>query len=484
MQLIDLPADPLLAIFFDLDVEDVLSLKQSCRVLYTLGSLDCLWHKLVRTCNLPLDIPLGADSSTLSGQELQVIVIKALKLDHHWRKSDARVKQAIPIIRSDTFYVENMHLLPGGKWLISTQHIPSSVGERHTDLTLWCLEDTTSPRSIKTIPIHGRTTSCRAYYQPVQCKFTIAIALEKDRSMWIEVHHISLDNSAVVSTQSESMMLQPVASDGPFLVTLLDMRIYGDVLGATYYQDLGQGRAHTVNVYLCNLVTGATTTFKAYTEEWSYNRPCFELFRDQFALASHDPSETIVSFYDIPSSIISAHPNSDSSANPNRGHMSEDLLSARFRPSRCSSFHHRISSGSVEHGIPILNIMMFDWLSQEGTVDRFSPPIHETRFSDRFNIDSQAFDLYTQGITAVQLGATGRRAVWVDAGGDSWMLRKWSAPRYCRGEELPDGVSVLMPSSSGLPFNLKDISKVAFDEATCRLCISVTTGGLYVCDFL
>ncbi|KAH7908447.1 hypothetical protein BJ138DRAFT_1091229 [Hygrophoropsis aurantiaca] len=491
MRFVDLPTDLLLAFFLDLDVEDVLSLKQSCRVLYTIGSLDYLWHKLVRRCNLPLNISLGADSSTLSGQELQVIVVKALKLDHNWRNPDAHIQRAIPIMRWDKSYVNNMHLLPGGKWLVATQ-LTGGFSAPHTNLSLWCLDDMTSPCIIKTVRIYGSATSCRAYYQPARHKFTIAVALGRDVSEWIEVYHISLDNPAA-ATHSESLVIPSVASDEPlrYLCNIDNLRICGDLLGATYHEIPDQDYIHphqpvveTVHVYLRNLVTGATATFKACDGDWHQDRIAFELFRNQYALgyaARHDLSEQIISFYDIPPSIIPENlepaPNSDS--NPSF----EGILSSRCRPPHRGSFSYRASSGSLEHGIPILNTMLFSGSSREVIIDRFSPPDHETRFIGLPTIASQAFPHHGVMGDHKQLGATGRRAVWVDFGAAA-ILRKWTSSRRRRGEELSAGTSILMPPSSGLPFNSKDICRIAFDEATCRLCIGLLTGELYICDFL
>ncbi|KAH7907709.1 hypothetical protein BJ138DRAFT_1069887 [Hygrophoropsis aurantiaca] len=469
MRFVDFPADLLLVFFLELDVEDVLSLKQSCRVLYyTIGSLDYLWHNLTRRCNLPLDIPPGIDSSALSGQELQAIVVKALKLDYDWRKPDTRIQRAVPIIRSDDSFIGDMHLLPGGKWLVTAQ-LTVSLVERRTDLTLWCLDDITSPRAIQVVPIHGEVRSCRAYYQPAQHKFTIAAALAKDGSESIEVYHIFLENPAVVSMRSESLM---------FLGNIDAFRIFEDMLGATFLKD-APDTTQTIYVYLRNLVTGAAVTFGPYQGGYEgYEKSHFELFRDQYALARHDFYSHTVSFYDIPPYIISA--NSEPPANPDPDHISKGLLSARCSLSHDESIHPIAWSGSVEHGIPIFNTMTFMWLLYTGIIERFSPPNHGTRFSGPPTIVIHTFP-QAQMLDRVQFGATGRRAVWIDRG-DAPVLRKWSAARYCRGEKLSAGVSVLMPLVSGLPFDPKDIRLIAFDEATCRLCVSLPSGKVFVCD--
>ncbi|KAH7907701.1 hypothetical protein BJ138DRAFT_1128969 [Hygrophoropsis aurantiaca] len=460
------------------------------------GSLDYLWHKLIRTCNLPLDIPLGADPATLSGQELQAIVVNALKLDHNWRKPDAYIRRAIPIVCSEASYVDNIYLLPGGKWLITTHRTTSdNYDGQCTDLTLWCLDDITSPRVIKTILIYGRATSCRAYYQPAQRNFTIAVALSKNHSAgYVEVHHISLDNPAVSRQTSESLTFHPVASGGPheLAIRILSLRIHERILGVTFMQfpppSYPEPPQPTVHVYLRNLVTGASATFKAYLRSDDY----FELFRDQYTLARYDLSEPIISFFDIPSFIISTHPDSEALANnePDPSNMSEGLLSTRCPLLHANSFSAYLgaSSGIIEHGVPVPNTLMLKLRGSTGTMDRFSPADRETRFSDRTTITSEVFHLGNDDVTFhqfnyLQLGATGRRAVWVEFK-DGIMFRKWAASRQCCGEELSASVSALTPPTSRLPFNPHGIRRIGFDEATCRLCVGLLTGELYVCDFL
>ncbi|KAH7906592.1 hypothetical protein BJ138DRAFT_1117429 [Hygrophoropsis aurantiaca] len=433
------------------------------------------------------DIPLGVDSLNLSGRQLQAIVVNALKLDHNWRKPDAYIQRAIPLINSgaNTSSVDCMHLLPGGKWLITT-HCIYSHSRQHAGLILWCLDDMTSPQSIITVPIHGDITSCQAHYQPAQHKFTIAVVLEKDDSEWVEFYHISSDNPAVV-THSESLVMPPAASDEPLprLCNIDNFRIYGDMLGATYHQ-LADWQSHpeTVNVYLRNLVTGATTTFKACEGDWHCDRIAFDLFGDQCALIwdkGRDFSSPVVSFYDIPPSIISANP--EPTANGNLDHMHEGILSGQCRLPHSGWFHSWSSSGSLEHGVHILNTMTFSGAPFGVIMDCFSPPDHETRLIGCPTIVSQMFPRHAALGNLRILGAMGRRAVWVDIE-DGIIFKKWSASRYCRGEELSAGVSVLRLPTTMPPFDKQDIYWIAFDEATCRLCICFRTGEIYVCDFL
>jgi hypothetical protein len=62
---------------------------QICRVLHAFGSTDYIWQQL--KIDLPLNIPPDVDINSLSGVELQQIVIDALRLEHNWRKPVSQV---------------------------------------------------------------------------------------------------------------------------------------------------------------------------------------------------------------------------------------------------------------------------------------------------------------------------------------------------------------------------------------------------------
>ncbi|KAF8920326.1 hypothetical protein CPB85DRAFT_1274611 [Mucidula mucida] len=64
---LNLPDDILLALFCSLDAKDLLSLVQTCRGLYELGSSDYVWHSI--DVAFPLDIPSGKDRRLISGPD-------------------------------------------------------------------------------------------------------------------------------------------------------------------------------------------------------------------------------------------------------------------------------------------------------------------------------------------------------------------------------------------------------------------------------
>lgn len=114
---------------------------QTCRVLYALGSTDYLWHRIVPTIRVPLEIPADVDINSLSGAELQRIVIKAIRLEHNWRKPTSHITRMTPILQETIGVpIDEIRLLPGARWLVTAQR-NRPLWHLSTTISLWCLED-------------------------------------------------------------------------------------------------------------------------------------------------------------------------------------------------------------------------------------------------------------------------------------------------------------------------------------------------------
>ena len=109
-------------------------------MLHALGSSDYLWHRIVPTIRIPLEIPADVDPGSLSGAELQKIVIKAIRLEHNWRKPTSRITRVTRILQETSDApIDEMRLLPGARWLVTAQR--NRLWRLNTTITLWCLED-------------------------------------------------------------------------------------------------------------------------------------------------------------------------------------------------------------------------------------------------------------------------------------------------------------------------------------------------------
>jgi hypothetical protein len=114
---------------------------QTCRVFHALGSNDYLWHRIVPTVRIPLGIPADVDINSLSGAELQKIVIQAIRLERNWKKPTSHITRVTPVLQETTNVpIDEMRLLPGARWLVTAQR-NRPLGRLTTTVSLWCLED-------------------------------------------------------------------------------------------------------------------------------------------------------------------------------------------------------------------------------------------------------------------------------------------------------------------------------------------------------
>jgi len=128
---------------------------QTCRVLHALGSTDYLWHRIVPTIKIPLEIPADVDTNSLSGAELQKIIIKAIRLEHNWRKPASRITRVTPVLQETTGVpIDEIRLLPGARWLVTAQR-NRPLGRLSTTISLWCLEDVDATYRSAQIEITG-----------------------------------------------------------------------------------------------------------------------------------------------------------------------------------------------------------------------------------------------------------------------------------------------------------------------------------------
>lgn len=188
------PEDVLLEVFLHCNVPDVLSLKQvsphlaerrhvglfsaatqTCRVLYALGSSDYLWHRIVPTIRIPLEIPADVDPNSLSGAELQKIVIKAIRLEHNWRKPTSRITRVTPVLQETSDVpIDEMRLLSGARWLVTAQR-NRPLWRFSTTITLWCLEDVDAIYRSAQIEIPGTYRDFAIFSHPGRSWVSLAI---------------------------------------------------------------------------------------------------------------------------------------------------------------------------------------------------------------------------------------------------------------------------------------------------------------------
>ncbi|KZT18986.1 hypothetical protein NEOLEDRAFT_1173294 [Neolentinus lepideus HHB14362 ss-1] len=137
--LAQLPDDILLDILVRLSIPEVLSLKQTCRALYSLTSSDYLWHQLALSLSLPLPLPPDTAICALPASELQLLCTAALRLDANWSNPDPAIRRFTPVLTAIAgTSIDEIRWIPGAQWLVTAQR-NRPRGRQSTSFTFWAV---------------------------------------------------------------------------------------------------------------------------------------------------------------------------------------------------------------------------------------------------------------------------------------------------------------------------------------------------------
>lgn len=92
---------------------------------------------MMQDFDLPLNISANVQLGQLSGKELQVLAIRAIRLERNWARPEPQVKALTAVISGNvvTSWVDSMILLPGAQWLlVALRHAATGCG-----ITVWSL---------------------------------------------------------------------------------------------------------------------------------------------------------------------------------------------------------------------------------------------------------------------------------------------------------------------------------------------------------
>ncbi|KAF8896375.1 hypothetical protein BD779DRAFT_1495567 [Infundibulicybe gibba] len=183
----DLPEDILASVCAYISPEDLLALKQTCRVLHAFASMDYIWHQL--KIDIPLDIPSDGDIHSLSGVHCQRLVIDALRLDHNWRKPVSKIKG---LVRIENGGIISQTQLLGHKWLVTLSRAPSN-----THLSFWSIGE----RNYRAASMEMLSASkFSAAFQNEGSRVILAVIVRGDlRSECLNIYSVPLKDSDEVS---------------------------------------------------------------------------------------------------------------------------------------------------------------------------------------------------------------------------------------------------------------------------------------------
>lgn len=146
--------------------------------MHAIGSLDYVWRKLLADWDVPLDIPLNASIASLPSDTLRLAAVKSLNLDSRWRNPAREMRHAQRIVSQNFSFVDGMHFLPGGRWLVTLQYEQTS----RTHIILWSIADLNDHTAISKISVVGRVRFLHAHHHHELEQITIGIAFARGAS--------------------------------------------------------------------------------------------------------------------------------------------------------------------------------------------------------------------------------------------------------------------------------------------------------------
>lgn len=109
--------------------------------MYSFVCTDYLWHQIAAKAQIPLNLPGDQELTSYSGQDLQRIMLKAIRLDRNWRRPTTAIKNLVsfaPTAELDRQSIDEMRLCGGSQWLVTAQR-NRPRGRSSVNFTFWSL---------------------------------------------------------------------------------------------------------------------------------------------------------------------------------------------------------------------------------------------------------------------------------------------------------------------------------------------------------
>ncbi|TFK87454.1 hypothetical protein K466DRAFT_522407 [Polyporus arcularius HHB13444] len=513
--LTSLPDDILLCILHFLDIRNLLTLRKTCRALHAFGGSDYVWHRVVSKLSIPLDLPANTPPTSLHSEELQPLVLKALKLDENWQRPQTRVCRFRALIDDRCGqYVDQMQFLPGGKWLWTAQRILKRESW-YTRMSLWSLDHADSTRRVWSTETCGIYRSCTVIQNPDGESAKLVVGVCDHREV-IEVHDISLRDivtsaqypvfptyPAIPPTNSRQIHIVP-HPEAPHLRPIIhEIAAHDRLLVVTIFALDTGGGAGSLQILFADPETGSTkwvdpTFAQPFSFMWVriWEDYLFLIGEVQSVTPGEMREEFVIRVYRMPDPFpptpsrtpsppavvpsVAVDPSHVEYAYTSLG----DMLAEFKGPRTIAVPGHHIAHVSLTTSAPSLAAIMFYHSVHPHCAQllRFSFDVSD----DTVKLSSLSSKDFTIGNEAsaqlAQVGAQGVRAVWLEHNWETQLNRVMKlAYDPATGEAK---VGMLIPPDPELPFTPNMCHSLALDEVSGRLCLGMYDGDVYLLDFV
>ncbi|RDB26056.1 hypothetical protein Hypma_006542 [Hypsizygus marmoreus] len=468
---LSLPEDIHLTICAYLPPDALLALKQTCRVLHAFGCMDYVWHQM--RVDLPLDLPLNQKTNNLRADQIQPLVIKALRVERNWQGHPGRPRH-LKRIQHDGV-VNQMQTL-GSKWLVTL-----SRSRGCARLSVWSVDDAICYRTFK-----------------MQDASKFSAALHSESSATIAVIEFDGSDREKLSIYSLSLLLTESGTFNPSIChsisrprvygTFFDVQVFENLVATTIARFSDAISPPTFEILFINTTTHAQWLFSPQLPQ-EFERLRCKLFADKIVLIGVERNCTVaVQAYSLlPMMFCASEKLSDCNAiTPIPLTLETEDIGARTTEEAIrfpSGFDFHLSANFTTKTSTNLPIIVFPApLQAKGSGYMLDLPLGciaahtevDRRLVQPFRTHPKA------SVDIICVGATGHRAVWLQR---RWDTDEFELMKVSFSDSRAPKVAALLPRHLALPFEAHTCVSLAFDEATGRVCVGLHTGDLYILDF-
>ncbi|PCH42172.1 hypothetical protein WOLCODRAFT_120067 [Wolfiporia cocos MD-104 SS10] len=497
----DVPEDILLEVLLYLTVTDLLSLKQTCRALHAFGSSDYVWHRLAQRIDLPLDIPPGVALNELSHDELQRIVVQAIRLEANWRRKCPQARRITTLVRdTNDPYVDEMQFVPGGKWLLTAQRHRQMEGRWSSHVVLWSLGNMDDAYRAASMEVTGSYRSSAIELLDDGQSATVAVGVSDGIDM-IEIYSFPLQDRSEIAyfvlptpapiwrvalhSHPRAPAISPVihqlaVADGMIAATVVLPG--GNSPLQVFLVDVKTAYSGWVDPRYTEATDRLTTRAQPFSISW------VRLYAGHLLLVGAMQSSLILRIYRLPklrrtTSSAAGEPYIDlgpilvESKQPLRKGAEFDDVTRVSLPSASElcvmifySFHDALDVGQVTHfQLPFSSALAGAGM---GAGTKYVAKEECASATHYFSMPSQTT------AQLAQVGPSGR-GVWLE---HNWDTQRRRIMRY----QPRDGhtIAMVLPPDPALPFTPNLCHSLAFDEVTGRVCLGLFNGDVYILDFV
>ncbi|KAF8656852.1 hypothetical protein AX16_002399 [Volvariella volvacea WC 439] len=472
----ELPEDILLAICLHLRPTDLLSLKQTCRVLHAFGCTDYVWHRM--PFHLPLNLPPHGDIMKLSAHELRDAVVRSLRLEHNWVKPSSIVRRLTRILHGDIIY--HMQLM-GSDWVVTLSR--SSTRAR---ISVWCLLDPTNAHRTTSFEVPLTTAKFSSSMSPGRGDNAIIALIASDsvgRDELLQVYSVPL----APSDDGSNALISPLPlysfSRDKFNGSFVEVHACGHMVACAIAQlSLPNALVPAYRVWIFNLETKDECFFDPKLT-FELEPPRFRLFQDRAAFVGIQGRDLLFHIHLLPASLVR-----EDCGDANGISAGELLMQFQMNRIPINPLWQLSTDASLATPKDLNAVIFHAFSDQQGYGQKIRIPLARSggpreQSHEQLTVPHvQQFP--TTGNASAEiicLGSSGRRAVWLER---NWETDEYRLVKATFDDAYPRGkVDALLPRHLALPFEPQTCRSIAFNEASGRVCLGLHTGELYVLDF-